>query len=114
MHFQQRTILRNSTLPALAQSQSAALIDLVGAVNASAVPFLQWMARLTYQPKYQLSGSIECTARQVNIQAKLERAGTTIERWHRSFSTNDWFTGQRDLAYEILLKVKEHADGHAS
>jgi hypothetical protein len=113
VHFERRTILRNSTLPALAQSQSAELTEMVGAVSESAVPFVRWAMERLNQPGYQLTGSIECAARRVNVLAKLEQSGRIIGRWHRSFPANEWFTGQRDLAYEILLKLKEHVDEHA-
>ncbi len=114
LHFQKRTVLRNSTLPALAQSQSAQITEMVAAVSAPAVPFLHWLLKLLYQPAYQLSGSIESTTLHVNVLATLEHSGTTVERWSRSFPMNDWFVGQQDLAYEILLRLKEYVDGHAS
>jgi hypothetical protein len=114
-HFRPRIGLGDPKLPALVHSQSSAeLIELIGGFNTSAVPLLSWFTRKLNQPAYTISGSIASTQAQIHVLAKLEHDGRTIGHWNRTVHVWDWFRSEQDLAYEILLTLKEYIDDHAS
>jgi hypothetical protein len=102
-HFRPRIGLGDPKLPVLVQSQSAEVVELMSAVSSPAAPFLNWFFRTIRQPAYRVSGSIGSTNREVHVLAKLEHMGTTVGHWNKTFPVRDWFAGQQDLAYEVLL-----------
>ena len=101
-------------MPMILQAQSPDFIDLVSAVNSSAGPIVRWCVKLWRQPSYLISGSTEATPNNVRVRVKLEHAGNTIALWTQIHALNRWFTSEQDLAYEILLTLKEYADANAA
>jgi hypothetical protein len=113
-HFQPRDVIRSPKMPALVQSQSAEIFELLSGVNVSLVPFAKWMSTIVHQPAYRITGSVESTSWHINVRARLVHLGTTIAQWNRTFPLYYRFEREQDLAYEILLRLKEYVDAHAS
>jgi hypothetical protein len=113
-HFRPRIGIGDPKLPALVNSQSAELVELIGTLNAPAVPLLKWFAQKLNQPAYHISGFVASARTEVRVFAKLEHGGNTVGRWNKTVHVRDWFRSEQDLAYEILLRLKEYVDDHAS
>jgi tetratricopeptide (TPR) repeat protein len=113
-HFRPRIGIGDPKLPALVSSQSAELVELIGTLNAPAVPLLNWFAQKLNQPAYRISGFVTSARTDVRVVAKLEHRGNTVGRWNKTVHVRDWFQCEQDLAYEILLTLKEYVDDHAS
>jgi hypothetical protein len=112
-HFRPRLFVRDRALPYLVRSQSSELADLVSSVDPNAAPFLGWLTKRLHQPAYRVNVAIEGTVRRVNALATLEHRGAQVARWNHVGSTSTWFNDEKDLAYAILIALKEHADAYA-
>ena len=114
VHFRNRMFLRDRALPYLVSSQSADLVQLAGTVDPNAEKVLEWLRRQFHQPAYRVEVAIEATFRYVNAIVTLDHAGAHVARWNYTYSVSGWFSDEQDLAYEILIKLKEYVDAHAS
>src|ERR1700733_10455124 len=97
----------------LLRSSGSEFIELISGVNASAGPIMRWCLSAWRQPTYVISGSTESTDTEIRVSAKLEHGGTTVAHWTRIHNLRGWFASEQDLAYEILLTLKEYADANA-
>lgn len=109
-HFRPRGAISTRAMPVLLNSQASDIVELASTVSAPAASLLKWMFGLVKQPAYRITGSIETTRREVNVRATLAHMGMTIGHWNRIIPMASWFAAEQDLAYEILITVKEHAD----
>ena len=114
-HFRERTIVGGAGgMPVLLGSSSSDVLDLIAETNESLVPFQKWFSKVTRQPGYQIDGWTEATWRNIKVCATLEHSGKTISQWSRSYLLRDWFECEQDLAYEILIRLKEYTNDHAA
>jgi hypothetical protein len=113
-HFRPRIGIGDPKLPALVNSQSAELVEWIGTLNAPALPLLNWFAQKLNKPAYRISGFVASARTDVRVFAKLEHRGNSVGRWNKTVRIRDWFQCEQDLAYEILLTLKEYVDEHAS
>ena len=111
IHFRQRTIVGDAgKMPVLLGSTSSDLLDLIADVNESVVPFTKWFSKVTRQPGYQISGWTEATWWKIKVCAKLDHSGETIRQWRKTYPLHDWFESEQDLAYDILVSLKEYTN----
>jgi tetratricopeptide (TPR) repeat protein len=110
-HFRERTIVGDAgKMPALLDSSRSDVLDLLADVNESLVPFSKWFSKVTQQPGYRVSGWTEATWGNIKVCAKFEHYGKTVRQWTRIYSLYEWFGSEQDLAYEVLISVKEYTD----
>jgi len=114
VHFRPRGVIPSPKMPALIQSQSAQISELVSSVNPSLIPFAKWIAAVWYQPAYRIAGNVDSTLWSTKVYATLTHSGNTIGRWSRVVAGRDWHVEEENLAYEILIRLKEHVDANAS
>lgn len=115
MYSRPRTIVGYAgKMPVLFSASSSDVLDLITGVNESLMPFREWFSRVTNQPGYEISGWTEATWWNIKVCAKLEHSGKTIHQWTKTYPAHEWFASEQDLAYEILLSLKEYTDAHAA
>lgn len=110
LHFKSRTLRGTAAMPPLLNSQSADVVELLSAVTPSAVPLVNWFTRTARQAEYRISGLAETSTTSVKVWVSLERAGSPVAIWSKVYNIANWFTDEQDLAYEIMIRLKEVAD----
>jgi hypothetical protein len=114
-HSRPRTIVGDAgKMPVLLGSSSSVLLDLVGSASDSLLPLTKWLSTAMFQPGYRISGWTEATWWEVKVCAKLEHLGGTIRQWSRTYPLQTWFRSEQELAYEIVVSLKEYSDAHAA
>jgi tetratricopeptide (TPR) repeat protein len=110
-HFRQRAIVGDAgKMPVLLGSFSSDVLDLIVDVDESLVPFRKWFSKVTHQPGYKISGWTEATWWNIKVCAKLEHSGKAIRQWTKTYPLYQWFAWEQDLAYEVLISLKEYAN----
>lgn len=101
-------------MPLLLGSDSFPVLELMAGINASIVPFTKWFSGVTRQPGYQISGYTEATWFDIKVCVRLEHSSNAIGQWSKTYPLTDWFSAEQDLAYEIMVKLKEYTNAHAT
>jgi len=110
-----RTIVgQDGKMPVLLIASSSDVLDLITGVDESLLPFREWFSKVMNQPGYEISGWTEATWWNIKVCAKLEHSGQTIRQWTRTYPADEWFGAEQDLAYEIMLSLKEYTDAYAA
>jgi len=110
-----RTIVgEDGKMPVLLIASSSDVLDLITGVDESLLPFREWFSKVMNQPGYEISGWTEATWWNIKVCAKLEHSGQTVHQWTRTYPADEWFGAEQDLAYEIMLSLKEYTDAYAA
>lgn len=115
LHFRQTAVIGDAgKMPILLGSSSSDLLDVIAAVDDSALPFAKWFSKLMRQPGYRISGWTESSDWSIKVYAKLEHTGEIIRQWNEIYPRCFWLESEQDLAYEIIMRLKGYTHGHAS